>query len=152
MRLALVALLALTSCGYYDAREARDPRGVLIGQSLPDILSAMGKPDSVMQTSPDTAIIEYVHKDTSTGLKASVSLLGSIQLGGGGGCNVVFTVLRDGTVADATFPQAYSNSLFSTPDESCSPLVSEALHHPSSTSLTPGYSAFDYILPTEKKP
>lgn len=151
---AVSAILLLSGCGYYDAREARDPlgRSSLIGQTLPDILSAMGKPDSVLQTGPDTAIMQYTRKDTSTGVKASLSLLGSIQIGGGGGCDAVLTILREGIVADAKFTKAFSNSLFSPLDESCGPLVAEALRHPNSTGLPRGYDAFVYLLPELRKP
>jgi hypothetical protein len=147
-------LMALSGCGYYDAREARDPLGAhsLIGMTAPDLVDCMGKPDLVQQTGPDTAIFEYVHTDNSAGLKATLSLVGSISIGGGGGCKAVFTVLRDGTVADDTFPGSYNNGLLSTPYESCTPLVSECLAHPGSTDLPKSYDAFTYFLPGAPAP
>jgi hypothetical protein len=131
MRRLLLAgtLMALTGCGYYDARQARDPLGAhsLIGMTVPDLIDCMGKPDLVQQTGPDTAILEYVHTDSSAGLKATLSLVGSVSIGGGGGCRAVFTVLREGMAADVAFPGSYNDGLLSTPYESCSPLVSECL-------------------------
>ncbi len=63
----------------------------------------------------------------------------------------MFTVLRDGTVADVTFPRAYSDSLFGVPDDACAPLVSEALAHPSGTGRPVGYDAFVWIFGAGKK-
>ncbi len=144
---ALASLLA--GCGYYDTQAARDPLGRhgLVGLSVPDLLNCAGRPDAVAQTGPDTAILQYDHKDESTGLKATLTLLGSIELGGGGGCSAVFTVLRDGTVADVTFPRSYADGLFTTPYSACEPLISECLAHPGRTALPAGYEAFTYILP-----
>ncbi len=155
MKRALLAgtLLALSGCGYYDTRQARDPlgRSAIIGSSLPDVLSALGKPDSVMQTGPDTAIIEYTHRDTSTGLKATVTLLGSIEVGGSGGCSMVLTVLRDGTVADVAFPQAYEDGLFTPPYSACVPLIAEVLRHPNGAGVPAGYDAWDWLFGMGKK-
>jgi hypothetical protein len=148
-------LMALAGCGWQDARRARDSMSSpIIGMSVIDLVDTLGKPDIVQQTGPDTAILEYQHKDTSSGFKLTVSLLGAIQAGGGGGCNLVLTFLRDGTVADVSFPGAYSNGLLSAPYEDCAPLVSEVLAHPSSTGVPRAYDAFVYFLPatTEKKP
>ena len=101
---------------------------------------------------PDTAILQYNRTDTSAGLKATVTLLGSIEIGGGGGCRMVATILRDGTVADVSFPGSYSDSLFSAPYAACAPLVHELIAHPSSTGLPRNYDAFTWLLPTAKKP
>lgn len=148
-------LIALAGCGWQDAREVRDPLSPhsMIGMTLADAIDCMGKPDAVMQTGPDTAIAQYVHKDTSAGLKATLSLVGSISVGGGGGCNAVLTVLRDGTVADINFPASYSNGLVSTPYGACAPLVSECRGHRGDTGAPPkGFDAWVYLFPAEKKP
>ncbi len=146
--IALTALLA--GCGALDTHEARKPWGVLIGMALPDVLSCMGKPDDVQQTGPDTAIIEYRRQDTVDALDLTLALLGSVRLGGGGGCRAVFTVLRTGTVADVAFAQSFGVGLISAPYEACRPLVSECLRHPSGAGLSPGYDAWKWLLPGAK--
>ena len=150
--LALITALALPGCGLVATREARDPGGKLVGMSVPDLLAGAGKPDAAQQTGPDTAILQYNRTDASTGLKATVTLLGSIELGGGGGCKMVVTILRDGTVADVAFPGAYEDSLFAPPYAACAPLLHELLTHPSSTSLPRGYDAFRYVLGPAAQP
>ncbi len=156
MKRALLAgtLLALSGCGLLETRETRDPqsRSEIIGMALPDLLSSLGKPDSVMATGPDTAVIQYSHVDTSAGLEASFLLLGSIKLGGGGGCRVVFTVLRSGTVADVAFPFSYSDNLFSAPYSACAPIISEPLLYPNSAGLPKGYDAFQVLFGNSQVP
>ena len=152
---ALGLAVLLTGCGAYDVRQARDPlgRSRIIGMALPDLLGSLGKPDAIMRTVPDTALIEYVRLDPSTGLKATVSLLGSIEIGGGGGCKVVLTILRSGTVADVAFPASYSDQLFSPPYSACAPLVQEAIAHPNGAGAPAGYDAFAVLFPeTAGKP
>ncbi len=148
-----VAALALSACGALDTYQARDPlgRSRIIGMALPDLLASLGKPDGVMQTGPDTAVVQYTHVDTSAALKATVLLLGSVELGGGGGCTVVFSVLRDGTVADVAFPRSYSEQLFSPPYSACAPLVSEVLVHPNGAGKPAAYDAWVWLFPEGRR-
>jgi hypothetical protein len=153
-RAPLALLLALVGCGWQDAREARNGMtSPIIGMTVPDLISCMGKPTSVQQTGPETAILQYDHKDASAALKATVALIGSISIGGGGGCSAVFTIIDGGrTVADVTFPGAYDNGLLSVPYESCRPLVSECLAHPGDTGPLPkGDNPLEYFLPAKPK-
>ncbi len=150
----LLLVVALSGCGLLETRQTRDPqsRSEIIGMALPDLLSSLGKPDSVMATGPDTAVIQYSHVDTSPGLEASFLLLGSIKLGGGGGCRVVFTVLRSGTVADVAFPFSYSDNLFSAPYSACAPIISEPLRYPNKAGAPKGYDAFQVLFGTPQVP
>ena len=141
-------LLLLTGCGALDTREARNPAGPLIGNMrVPDLLDCMGKPDAVQQTGPDTAILQWTHEQSDQGLAVSVGTLASLQIGTGGGCKMVATILRDGTVADIAFPGSYSTGLISAPYSECGPIVEECLHHPGATMLPAHYDAFRWLLP-----
>jgi hypothetical protein len=144
--LILGALLALAGCGTVDVHHARNPFGSFSGMSVPDLLSCMGKPTSVQQTAPDIAILQYDRKDTSAGFKASLAVLGSIQVGGGGGCSAVATISRT-AVYEMTFPGSYEDSLFSVPYSACASLIHECLAHFDNTQLPPGYDGFAYLLP-----
>ena len=150
-RALLAGTLLVSGCGTLTTHEARDPlgRSTLIARTVPDLIDCMGKPDAAMQTGPDTAVLQYTRKDTSTGLKATVTLLGSVEIGGGGGCSVVLTILRDGTVADVAFPGAYTDALFADPLGACRPLVAECLAHPGVTGLPAGYDSFRWVLPVK---
>ena len=148
----LPVLLLLTGCGAFDTREARNPAGSLIGSDVPGLIGCMGKPDAVQQTGPDTAILQWNHEQTDQGLSFSVSIFASLQIGTGGGCKMVATVLRDGTVADITFPGSFSTGLISAPYSECGPIVEECLHHPGATVLPAKYDAFVWLLPKDGKP
>ena len=152
MIVAIVGAICTTACGTLDTRRARDPLGAhtLVGMNLVDLVDVLGKPDATLQTGPDTAIAEWTHVDTAAGLELTVALLGSLKLGGAGGCTAVFTVLRDGTIADVAFPRAYSEGLFAPPYSACEPLIGEALRHPGSTQLPARYDAFKWLFNTPK--
>jgi hypothetical protein len=147
-------LLAVAGCGAMDARLARDPlgRASAIGMTVPDLLDVMGKPDAVLQTGPDTAILQYERKDSAAGLLLTVSMLGTIAIGAGGGCKAVFTILRAGTVADVTFPGSYSDGLIALPYSACSPLVSEMISHRENNAIPLGYDAFRYLFTDKPRP
>lgn len=151
-RVGLLVFLLLSGCGAYDVREARTPlTSPIIGMTFPDLANCMGPWDSVHQTKPDEAILTWKHVANTDAFKASITLVGSVSIGGGGGCIANATILRDGTVADLAFPQSYSNSLFSAPYAACEPLVKECLGHGGSTGLPAGYDAFAYLLPDAVK-
>lgn len=147
-------LMLLSGCATYDVHRVRNPMDTdtLIGRTVPDLVDCMGVGYTFKQTKPNEGVLQWDRKDTSTGLKATVTLLGSIEIGGGGGCSVAFDVLRDGTVADVNFPNAYNDQLFAQPYGACRSLILECLNHPGSTGLPAGYDAFQWLNPTDKKP
>ena len=147
-------LLALTGCAAWDVHEVRDPQSAhaIIGRAtVPDLILCMGNDYAFKQTKPDEGVLSWTRKDTSTTLKASVTLLGSVELGGGGGCTVNFDVLRDGTVADADFSEVFNDGLLAEPYHACKPLVRECLSNPGSSGLPRSYDAFAYLLPEAKR-
>jgi hypothetical protein len=151
MRPAVLLLLALSGCGFMDARTARDPlKSKVIGMMFPDLADCMGPWDSAHQTKPDEAIVTWKHVDSSAGLKATITLIGSLAIGGGGGCMANFDVNRDGTVLDVTFPGSYSNGVFSTPYSACESLIHECNAYPGNTGVPKGYDAWTYLLPDAK--
>lgn len=105
----------------------------------------MGPYTKAYKIKPDEANVVWQFTDKSAGLKVSVSLVGSISIGGGGGCTAVFDVMRYGRVVDVDFPQSYNAGLLAEPYESCGPLIQECLDHPGNTGLPPGYDLFDFI-------
>ncbi len=147
-----VAALALSGCGALDVHQTRDPlsRSRIIGMALPDLLSSVGKPDAVVPSGPDTAVLQYDWTHDTAAFKAVFPLFGSLELGGGGGCRVLFTVLREGTVADVAFSRVYSNNLFSLPEQACEPLIAEPLAHPNGAGAPAGYDAWRYLFPEGK--
>ncbi len=150
--LLAVTLVTLAGCSYYDTRHARDPlTGPMIGMGFPDLYHCMGPYDAWSRLDKDVFDMTWTHVDNSAGLKATLALVGSISLGGGGGCKANATVLRDGTVVGLNFPQSYSNGLLSTPYASCAALVSECLGHPDSTGRSPGYDVSVYLDPAKQK-
>ncbi len=145
---ALLAILLLAGCGYYDARAARDPlTSPLIGMGFPDLVHCMGPWDSWHQIDRDVFDVTWGHTDSSAALKMSIAVLGSISVGGSGGCKANVTVLRDGTVAGVNFPQSYANGLLTAPYGACAPLVSERLQHHDETGRSAGYDIGVYLAP-----
>jgi hypothetical protein len=154
MRAALLLALALCGCATYDVHQLRDPmaKHTLIGTAVPDLVNCMGTDYTFKQVKADEGVLQYTRKDTSDGLKASVTLIGSVQIGGGGGCSVAFDVLRDGTVADVHFPNVYNDQLFSEPYAPCRALIKECVSYAGNTGIPKGFDAFVYLDPTAKKP
>lgn len=145
--LAAFSLLALSGCGLVETHVARDPmnRNSLIGRNVVDLVDCAGVPTQTQLTGPDTGVIEYTYKASgSPPLQVALTPF-SLSFGSDESCNAVFTILRDGTVADVTFPASQS-SLTSGPYAGCGVLVAECLAHPGSTQLPPGYDAFKYVL------
>lgn len=149
MKLFLVALALLSGCSAVDVSRARNPYGSLIGGNVVDLLACAGLPDKVEQTAPDQLAVQYDYKREGTGFKFSV-LLASVEVGGASSCRAVFTVLRDGTVADAAFP-ASEWTATGGPHAGCGAIVSECLEHPNATALPPGYDAMKFLLPEKAK-
>jgi hypothetical protein len=151
---ALFLAVLLSSCATYDVHEIRDPQSKhsMIGMSVPDLIDCMGTDFVFKPTKPDEGVMMWTRKDTSTALKATLTLVGSVELGGGGGCSVSADVLRDGTAVDFDFPQSYNDGLLTEPFHACRALVAECLNHPGSTGLPKGYDAWVYLDPAAKKP
>ncbi len=148
---ALLLALGLAGCGAYDAHRARDPYGPVIGMSVLDLRASLGTPSAPPERlSDDQAMIQYEFKDVSTAFKASVTLLGSIELGGGGQCRVVFRIARRGYVMDVALPLRSQDSLFSAPYDACDPLLAELIRHRSDSGVPAGYDAFEYLFPKDK--
>jgi hypothetical protein len=145
-------LLALSGCGYYDARQARDPLGAesMVGMSVVDLVDCAGVPDHVLQTGPDTAVAQWDYKAAGSALKATIAVLGSLEFGAGESCKLVATVLREGIVADVAFPGSRA-SVTSGPYAGCSVIVGECLDHPSRTTLPAGYDAWTWFVTTGGK-
>ena len=144
---ALGLLAALCGCASWDVHEARDPFGKhsLIGLSVPDLVQCMGTDYVFRPLKPDEGVLMWTRKDESTALKASVTLVGSLELGGGGGCSVAFDVSRRGTVYDVHFPQVFNDGLLAEPYHACKPLIAECLGYHGDTGLPVGYDAFAYL-------
>ena len=149
---SVILVLLLTGCGALDTHQARDPWGPIISSNVPDLISCTGKPDAVQQTGPDTAILQWTHQQSDQGISVTIPVLAAVKIGGGGGCVMVATVLRDGTVADVAFPGSYTTGLFAPPYSECGPVVSECLRHMGATMLPVSYDAFRWVLPGAGKP
>jgi hypothetical protein len=137
----VILCLTLTGCGYAATREARAPQGAdsLIGHNVADIIECAGIPDKVQRIMPDAAIASWSYKDTSPAFK--LALLGvSLQVGTAGSCSMTAVFLRDGTVADVSFPQC-AGTLQGGPYAAARPLVAECLNHPNDIALPSGYDA-----------
>jgi hypothetical protein len=151
----LLLALLLPGCASWDVHQARDPMSAhsLIGSTVADIIQCMGTDYTFKRTKPDEGALMYTRKDTSTSLKASVTLVGSVELGGGGGCSVTYDVLDDGTVADVHFPNVYNDGLFAEPYHACKALIAECVGYKGDTGALPkGYSAMAILDPAAKKP
>ena len=147
LAVVLVALAALSGCATWDVHEVRDPRSPrsMIGMTWPDLVQCMGTDYAWVPTKPDEAAVTWSRHDSSTSFKGSVTLFGSVEIGGGGGCSVTADVLRDGTVADLHFPQSFNDGLLAEPYHACKPLIDECIGHKGSTGLPRGYDAFPFM-------
>lgn len=149
--LALLAALTLSACGAVDVARVRDPFGPVIGMSDADLFSTLGKPSDVQRSGPDTAALTWRRNDTTTALRVTVPLLGSVEAGGGGGCELVVTIDRR-KVLTVAFPGAYQDSLFAVPYAACGPLIHELIAHPNDTGERPrDYDAFRYLALADGK-
>ena len=147
----LASVLALSGCASWDVHEARTPFGrhSLIGMAVPDLVQCMGTDYVFRPLKPDEGVLMWTRRDTSTTLKASVTLVGSLELGGGGGCSVAFDVSRRGTVYDVHFPQVFNDGLLAEPYHACKPLIAECEGYHGDTGLPAGYDAFAYLQATK---
>ena len=154
MSILAFAALALSGCAGFDVHEVRDPQSQysMIRMTVPDLIHCMGTKFTWQQTKPDEGELMWTRTDTSTAFKASIELVGSIELGGGGGCSVSADILRSGTVADIDFPESYNDGLLAEPYHACRPLIIECIGHQGDTGLPKGYDAFLYLAAAKAVP
>lgn len=145
IKLGLIGICSLLmGCSEYATRQARDPYGTLIGMSMPDLISCAGVPDHIQQLDENQAVLQWDYKSEQPAFKATITILGSIEVGNAESCKLVARVLRDGTTADVAFPGS-NTTLTGGPHAGCSNIISECLSHPSTTQTSKNYDAFQYL-------
>lgn len=142
----LPLLLLLSGCGAMSSIQARDPRGVLIGHNVVDLLDCAGIQDAKQQIAPDVGILQWSFKSNDPQIKATIAVIGTISLGSAPQCKMAATFLRDGTVVDISFPGC-TTSMIGGPYADAAPIVGECLRHPNAISLPPGYDAMMMLFP-----